>query len=149
METSLSPYYICILHSTPAFVIVLTMLLILFISIGWSPSMGYRELRYGSEVSIWTNSCSGLICPLFRNLWMINIRFFSNSKYISLFILYLIFQLTLVVQDLFSSGVIKSATDFQVYKEVAGLSGLDFAYVDMTAVYHTKVLLKHLNFWMS
>ncbi|XP_017247277.1 uncharacterized protein LOC108218711 isoform X3 [Daucus carota subsp. sativus] len=63
--------------------------------------MGYRELCYGSEVSIWTNSGS-------------------------------------VVQDLFSSGVIKSATDFQVYKEVAGLSGLDFAYVDTTAVYHTK-----------
>jgi hypothetical protein len=43
------------------------------------------------------------------------------------------------MQDLFTSGVIKSATDFQVYKEVAGLSGLDFAYVDNTAVYHTKV----------
>ncbi|KAL5716950.1 hypothetical protein ACHQM5_010049 [Ranunculus cassubicifolius] len=41
-------------------------------------------------------------------------------------------------QDLFLSGVIKSATDFQVYKEVAGLSGLDFAYVDVGAVYHTK-----------
>lgn len=49
--------------------------------------------------------------------------------------------MTLVLQDLFSSGTIKSATDFQVYKEVAGLSGLDFAYVDNTAVYHTKVLL--------
>ncbi|KAF9594822.1 hypothetical protein IFM89_034805 [Coptis chinensis] len=35
-------------------------------------------------------------------------------------------------------GLIKSATDFQVYKEVAGLSGLDFAYADITAVYHTK-----------
>ncbi|KAK1355488.1 Endoplasmic reticulum metallopeptidase 1 [Heracleum sosnowskyi] len=44
----------------------------------------------------------------------------------------------ILAQDLFSSGAIKSATDFQVYKEVAGLSGLDFAYVDMTAVYHTK-----------
>ncbi|XP_028782122.1 endoplasmic reticulum metallopeptidase 1 [Neltuma alba] len=43
-----------------------------------------------------------------------------------------------IAQDLFSSGAIKSATDFQVYKEVAGLSGLDFAYVDNTAVYHTK-----------
>lgn len=41
-------------------------------------------------------------------------------------------------QDIFQSGVIKSATDFQVYKEVAGLSGLDFAYMDFTAVYHTK-----------
>ncbi|XP_057979606.1 uncharacterized protein LOC131165654 isoform X2 [Malania oleifera] len=41
-------------------------------------------------------------------------------------------------QDIFSSGLIKSATDFQVYKEVAGLSGLDFAYVDKSAVYHTK-----------
>ncbi|RDX80741.1 Endoplasmic reticulum metallopeptidase 1, partial [Mucuna pruriens] len=44
----------------------------------------------------------------------------------------------IIAQDLFSSGAIKSATDFQVYKEVAGLSGLDFAYVDNTAVYHTK-----------
>ncbi|XP_047955819.1 endoplasmic reticulum metallopeptidase 1 [Salvia hispanica] len=44
----------------------------------------------------------------------------------------------IVAQDIFSSGAIKSATDFQVYKEVAGLSGLDFAYVDYTAVYHTK-----------
>ncbi|KAI3470469.1 hypothetical protein Pfo_027132 [Paulownia fortunei] len=44
----------------------------------------------------------------------------------------------IVAQDIFSSGAIKSATDFQVYKELAGLSGLDFAYVDNTAVYHTK-----------
>uniref|UniRef100_A0A5B7BT72 Vacuolar membrane protease n=1 Tax=Davidia involucrata TaxID=16924 RepID=A0A5B7BT72_DAVIN len=44
----------------------------------------------------------------------------------------------IIAQDLFASGVIKSATDFQVYKEVAGLSGLDFAYTDNSAVYHTK-----------
>ncbi|GAB2276763.1 hypothetical protein Dimus_011479 [Dionaea muscipula] len=44
----------------------------------------------------------------------------------------------IIGQELFSSGVIKSATDFQVYKEVGGLSGLDFAYTDHTAVYHTK-----------
>ncbi|KAL2324805.1 hypothetical protein Fmac_023863 [Flemingia macrophylla] len=44
----------------------------------------------------------------------------------------------IIAQDLFSSGIIKSATDFQVYKDVAGLSGLDFAYLDNTAVYHTK-----------
>ncbi|XP_057784621.1 uncharacterized protein LOC131001975 isoform X1 [Salvia miltiorrhiza] len=44
----------------------------------------------------------------------------------------------IVAQDIFSSGAIKSATDFQVYKELAGFSGLDFAYVDNTAVYHTK-----------
>ncbi|KAH7677402.1 Peptidase M20 protein [Dioscorea alata] len=43
-----------------------------------------------------------------------------------------------VAEDLFHSGAIKSATDFQVYQEVAGLSGLDFAYTDSTAVYHTK-----------
>lgn len=43
-----------------------------------------------------------------------------------------------MAQDLFSSGAIKSATDFQVYREVAGLSGLDFAFSDNTAVYHTK-----------
>ncbi|KAK4706770.1 hypothetical protein R3W88_033679 [Solanum pinnatisectum] len=44
----------------------------------------------------------------------------------------------IVAQDLFKSGAIKSATDFQVYQELAGLSGLDFAYADNTAVYHTK-----------
>lgn len=43
-----------------------------------------------------------------------------------------------MAHDLFASGVIKSATDFQVYKEAAGLSGLDFAYTYNTAVYHTK-----------
>ncbi|KAF8702733.1 hypothetical protein HU200_032561 [Digitaria exilis] len=41
-------------------------------------------------------------------------------------------------QDVFSSGAIKSATDFQIYQEVAGLPGLDFAYTDTTSVYHTK-----------
>ncbi|XP_077250715.1 uncharacterized protein LOC143890059 [Tasmannia lanceolata] len=44
----------------------------------------------------------------------------------------------IIAQDLFLSGAIKSATDFQVYKEVAGLSGLDFAYMESGAVYHTK-----------
>ncbi|XP_042487865.1 endoplasmic reticulum metallopeptidase 1 isoform X2 [Macadamia integrifolia] len=44
----------------------------------------------------------------------------------------------ILAQDLYLSGFIKSATDFQVYKEVAGLSGLDFAYSDSSAVYHTK-----------
>ncbi|KAL2465111.1 Zn-dependent exopeptidase superfamily protein [Abeliophyllum distichum] len=44
----------------------------------------------------------------------------------------------IIAEDIFSSGAIKSATDFQVYKELAGLSGLDFAYMDNTAVYHTK-----------
>ncbi|XP_010253689.1 PREDICTED: endoplasmic reticulum metallopeptidase 1 isoform X2 [Nelumbo nucifera] len=44
----------------------------------------------------------------------------------------------IIAQDLFLSGLVKSATDFQVYKEVAGLSGLDFAYGDAGAVYHTK-----------
>lgn len=44
----------------------------------------------------------------------------------------------IVAQDVFKSGAIKSATDFQVYQELAGLSGLDFAYADNTAVYHTK-----------
>lgn len=47
-----------------------------------------------------------------------------------------------MLQDLFSSGAIKSATDFQIYKEVAGLSGLDFAFLDDTAIYHTKVTWK-------
>ncbi|CAI9754547.1 unnamed protein product [Fraxinus pennsylvanica] len=44
----------------------------------------------------------------------------------------------IIAEDIFSSGAIKSATDFQVYEELAGLSGLDFAYMDNTAVYHTK-----------
>nr|XP_010943482.1 endoplasmic reticulum metallopeptidase 1 isoform X1 [Elaeis guineensis]XP_010943483.1 endoplasmic reticulum metallopeptidase 1 isoform X1 [Elaeis guineensis]XP_019701584.1 endoplasmic reticulum metallopeptidase 1 isoform X1 [Elaeis guineensis] len=44
----------------------------------------------------------------------------------------------IIAQDLFLSGAIKSATDLQVYQEVAGLPGLDFAYSDATAVYHTK-----------
>ncbi|XP_051121220.1 uncharacterized protein LOC127244774 isoform X1 [Andrographis paniculata] len=44
----------------------------------------------------------------------------------------------IISQDIFTSGAIKSATDFQVYKELAGLSGLDFAFADNTAVYHTK-----------
>nr|GMD30216.1 endoplasmic reticulum metallopeptidase 1 isoform X1 [Ipomoea batatas] len=44
----------------------------------------------------------------------------------------------IVAQDLFTSGVIKSATDFQVYRELGGLSGLDFAYTENTAIYHTK-----------
>ncbi|CAN6725505.1 unnamed protein product [Malus baccata var. baccata] len=54
-----------------------------------------------------------------------------------------------MLHDLFSSGAIKSARGFQVYNEVAGLSGLNFAYTDNTAVYHTKFIeykikLKHL-----
>ncbi|KAL4325447.1 hypothetical protein GQ457_11G008880 [Hibiscus cannabinus] len=44
----------------------------------------------------------------------------------------------IIAQDLYASGVIKSSTDFQVYREIAGLSGLDFAYTDYGAVYHTK-----------
>lgn len=44
----------------------------------------------------------------------------------------------MISQDIFHSGAIKSATDFQVYDEVGGLPGLDFAFMDATAVYHTK-----------
>lgn len=43
------------------------------------------------------------------------------------------------MQDVFRSGAIKSATDFQIYEEVGRLPGLDFAYTDTTSVYHTKV----------
>ena len=48
-----------------------------------------------------------------------------------------------MLQDLFASGVVQSGTDFQVYKEVGGLSGLDFAFAQGGggAVYHTKVSL--------
>ncbi|CAN1237968.1 Endoplasmic reticulum metallopeptidase 1 [Linum grandiflorum] len=62
------------------------------------------------------------------NSWAIE-NFASAAKYPSA---------NIIAQDLFASGIIKSATDFQVYKEVAGLSGLDFAYTDNSAVYHTK-----------
>ncbi|KAF3776818.1 hypothetical protein EJ110_NYTH46961 [Nymphaea thermarum] len=48
------------------------------------------------------------------------------------------FQYGRLCADIFRSGMLKSATDFQVYEEVAGLSGLDFAYGDYSAVYHTK-----------
>ncbi|XP_050124691.1 uncharacterized protein LOC126601962 [Malus sylvestris] len=37
-------------------------------------------------------------------------------------------------QDIFSFGAIKSATDFQEYNEVAGVSALDFGYTNNTAV---------------
>ncbi|CAM6082858.1 unnamed protein product [Calypogeia fissa] len=41
-------------------------------------------------------------------------------------------------QDIFHSGLVKSATDFQVYREIGGLSGLDFGFVENGGVYHTK-----------
>ncbi|KAG0609983.1 hypothetical protein M758_7G029700 [Ceratodon purpureus] len=44
----------------------------------------------------------------------------------------------MLAQDIFHSGLVKSATDFQIFREVAGLSGLDFAYMENAAVYHTK-----------
>ncbi|KAK4766207.1 hypothetical protein SAY87_007849 [Trapa incisa] len=52
-----------------------------------------------------------------------------------------------IAQDLFAFGAIKWATDFQVYKEIANLSVLDFAYTDNGAVYHTKTHSdrKHLS----
>ncbi|KAF7130356.1 hypothetical protein RHSIM_Rhsim10G0213100 [Rhododendron simsii] len=50
-----------------------------------------------------------------------------------------------VLQDLYFSGAVKSATAFLVYKELAGLFGLDFAYADRTAVYHIKGSLQHLG----
>ncbi|PWA40849.1 zn-dependent exopeptidase [Artemisia annua] len=56
---------------------------------------------------------------------------YLNSRFLSSIFVF-------VLHDLFTSGAIKSATDFQVYKEVAGLSGLHFAYADNTAVYYTK-----------
>ena len=44
----------------------------------------------------------------------------------------------MLAQDIFHSGLVKSATDFQIYREVASLSGLDFAYMDNAGVYHTR-----------
>eukprot|EP00897_Mesotaenium_endlicherianum_P000610 jgi/Mesen1/1054/ME000122S00049 len=43
-----------------------------------------------------------------------------------------------IFQDVFTSGVVSSATDFQVFREVGGLPGLDFAFMESTGVYHTK-----------
>ncbi|KAM1002194.1 hypothetical protein ACFX2C_002653 [Malus domestica] len=40
----------------------------------------------------------------------------------------------LMLQDIFSFGAIKSATDFQEYNEVVGVSALDFGYTNNTAV---------------
>ncbi|KAH9768337.1 peptidase M28 domain-containing protein [Citrus sinensis] len=62
------------------------------------------------------------------NLWAVE-NFAAVAKYPSG---------QIIGQDLFASGVFETATDFQVYTEVAGLSGLDFAYTDKSAVYHTK-----------
>ncbi|KAI7988627.1 Endoplasmic reticulum metallopeptidase 1 [Camellia lanceoleosa] len=42
----------------------------------------------------------------------------------------------IIAQDLFTFGAIKSAMDFQVYKEVAWSSWLDFAYLDNNCIYH-------------
>ena len=44
----------------------------------------------------------------------------------------------MLAQDIFHSGLVKSATDFQIFREIAGLSGLDFAYMENAAAYHTK-----------
>lgn len=44
----------------------------------------------------------------------------------------------MLAQDIFHSGLVKSATDFQIFREIAGLTGLDFAYMENSAVYHTK-----------
>jgi hypothetical protein len=52
------------------------------------------------------------------------------------------------MQDVFGSGAIKSATDFQIYQEVAGLPGLDFAYTYTTSVYHTKFVLLVIYFFL-
>ncbi|ESR49668.1 hypothetical protein CICLE_v10030885mg [Citrus x clementina] len=64
------------------------------------------------------------------NLWAVE-NFAAVAKYPSG---------QIIGQDLFASGVFGTATDFQVYTEVAGLSGLDFAYTDKSAVYHTKAI---------
>lgn len=44
----------------------------------------------------------------------------------------------IAAQDIFLSGLVKSATDFQVYREIGGLSGLDFGFIENGGVYHTK-----------
>ncbi|RXH73932.1 hypothetical protein DVH24_016754 [Malus domestica] len=55
---------------------------------------------------------------------------------------YLVFP---IFWDIFSFGAIKSATDFQEYNEVAGVSALDFGYTNNTAVYHTKDFIHPLQ----
>ncbi|CAN6686388.1 unnamed protein product [Malus baccata var. baccata] len=44
----------------------------------------------------------------------------------------------LMLHDLFSSGAIKSARGFQVYKEVAGLSGILFPFSPFFGILVTK-----------
>uniref|UniRef100_A0A7I4EH66 Vacuolar membrane protease n=1 Tax=Physcomitrium patens TaxID=3218 RepID=A0A7I4EH66_PHYPA len=44
----------------------------------------------------------------------------------------------MLAQDIFYSGLVKTTTDFQIFREVGGLTGLDFAYMENSAVYLTK-----------
>ncbi|KAM1318378.1 hypothetical protein EV2_003734 [Malus domestica] len=60
---------------------------------------------------------------------------FIHMSFLGLFYLHN----SLLTWDIFSFGAIKSATDFQEYNEVAGVSTLDFGYTNNIAVYHTKV----------
>ncbi|KAM1662963.1 hypothetical protein ACFX13_043245 [Malus domestica] len=55
---------------------------------------------------------------------------FIHMSFLGLFYLHS----SLPTWDIFSFGAIKSATDFQEYNEVAGVSALDFGYTNNTAV---------------
>ena len=44
---------------------------------------------------------------------------------------------TVIASDIFNSGLIKSDTDFRVFRDIGDVPGLDVAFVEDTKIYHT------------